>query len=126
MAIDPMQGMAPDDPNSGYGMPKPGMDGGGMDPSQLLQPVDHDPFDDPESVKAVLTNISLLEQRMFSTELTIAQAVQALGQALAQMGQDMAMLRAEQERLRQTMAMPRRITRDADGRPQGVVIDQAQ
>lgn len=107
----------------------PGMDpmqggGAGSDPTQMMVPIDHDPFDDPEHVQAILRSIALVEQRMFSMELSIAQGVHHLTGALAQMGQDMSLMRAAYERLRQTMAAPKRIVRDAEGRPQGVVIEE--
>lgn len=107
MALDQMGGMG---------------DMGGDEP-QMLTPVDHDPFDDPESVKAILTQIAMTEQRIYSVEMTISQAVQVMTQALAQLGQAVAQMRDENARLRQTMLAPKLLKRDSQGRLLGVVID---
>jgi hypothetical protein len=79
-------------------------------------PVDGDPF--PE-----LKAMAALEQRVFSLELTIASAVAEVRSMLAALGQDVAQMHSAHERLREAYKAPKRIVRDEDGRPTGVVSD---
>lgn len=103
----------------------PPQPGGEMqqDPGMQLLPTEEDPFNDPENVKVILHQMGTLEQRLYTIEMTIAQAAQVMQAALAQFGQVMAELRASSDRLQQTMAAPKRLMRDPEGRLQGVVVD---
>ena len=112
--MDNLQGPSP-------AMGDPGM--GGQDQGMQLVPTDEDPFNDPEGVKVVLHQMATLEQRLFTIEMTVAQAAQVMQQALAQFGQVMAELRSSSDRLQQTMAAPKSFKRDEMGRLQGVVVD---
>lgn len=69
--------------------------------------------------------ILAFDQRLFNVELAIAQAVYEIRGSLAAMGSHVANLHGSHERLRKTIAAPKRIVRDDDGRPTGVVVDQS-
>jgi hypothetical protein len=92
-------------------------------PNHHMEPVDHDPFDDPESIQAVLKSVAQVEQRIFAMEMVIAQAVNRMQETLENFAASMQGLHDAHGDLQRTIAAPRKILRDQDGRPTGVTID---
>jgi hypothetical protein len=86
------------------------------EPAPRHVPVDSDPF--PE-----LKAMAALEQRVFSVELVIASAVAEIRSMLAALAQDVAQMHSAHDKLRDAYRAPKRIVRDEDGRPTGVVSD---
>lgn len=107
------------------------------DQTHDLVPVDHQPdFADEQQVPPAQPSppeypsqeIKAIEQvlgRVFNLEMGLAQAVQEIRDTLASIGQNVASLHLAHEKLRTTMAAPKRILRDETGRPTGVVADHS-
>lgn len=112
MPLDP--GMLGEQANGGGGAP-------GENPT--MTPVDHDPFQDPESVQAMLHAIMQTEQRMLQIEMVLGQGIMDLRATLQDMINHMEGLHGSHESLRRAISAPRKILRDKDGRPSGVTID---
>ena len=99
-----------------------------------LVPVDHQPdfADDqqaqpaaPQGPSQELQAIAEVVQRVFGMEMGMAQAMQEIRDTLAGISQNVASLHLAHEKLRTTMAAPKRILRDETGRPTGVVADHS-
>jgi hypothetical protein len=103
------------------------------DPKHTIVPVDHDPFANHQTVpvehdpfadpSAGIRAVGQLEQRIYQLELALMQAVQQITSTLAGMSGSVAELHAKHDKLKATMAAPKRIVRDEDGRPTGFVSD---
>jgi hypothetical protein len=97
-------------------------------------PVDHDPFAmehqvlPPELANLppgkALELIMKFDARMFNMELALVQSVHEMRQVINTMAQEVKGLSASHERLRAAIKAPKKIMRDENGRPSGVVLDK--
>jgi hypothetical protein len=104
-------------------------------PGHDLVPVDHDPFADEQQQAGQpapqqgpsqeLQAIAQTQQKLLQMEIGFASVLQEIRGTLATMSQAVAELHDKHETLKRTMAAPKRIVRDEDGRPTGVVADHS-